>query len=706
MERQAQLWRRQVRMGAQTLEFEVGRIARQAGGAVLLTCGRCVVLATAVAAPEASGGATFFPLTVIYREKLAAAGRIPGGFLRREARPTDEETLISRVIDRSIRPFFPPGFACETQVLATVFSHDPEVDPAVLAITAASAALTISDVPWGPPIAAVRVARIDGEPRILAPASERGRADLDLVVALSREGLVMVEGSAREVSEEVLLGALDEALAAAVPLLEIQDEMRAALGKEKRGFQAAPVDEALQRFAQEYLAGRIEGVYTAGDKQARHARMDQLITETDAAWVARQPDPTAAPPGARETAEKVMRELIRARALEGQRLDGRGPEDVRPISGEAGWLPGPHGSAVFTRGETQALVTCTLGTSQDEQLIESLAGVRKESFLLHYTFPPYSVGEVRPLRGPGRREIGHGALARRALVPLLPDPEAFPFTIRIDAEISSSNGSSSMATVSGSTLALFDAGVPLRRPVAGVAMGLIAAGERSAVLTDILGDEDHLGDMDFKVAGTAEGVTAVQLDNKIGSLPRAVLAQALEQARRGRLHILGEMARICPGPRTALRPHVPQVRFVRIRPARIRDLIGPGGRNIQGIEAETGAKLDVGDDGRVRVFGYAGTRLEEAERRVRYLTGEPRVGAIYRGRVTGITDFGCFVELFYGIEGLVHISELGEGRVDHPASVTALGEELLVKVLGTNEEGKIQLSHRAAKHAGAGEIEG
>jgi polyribonucleotide nucleotidyltransferase len=351
-------------------------------------------------------------------------------------------------------------------------------------------------------------------------------------------------------------------------------------------------------------------------------------------------------------------------------------------------------------------VTCTLGTSQDEQLIENLDGVRKEAFLLHYTFPPYSVGEVRPMRGPGRREIGHGALARRALAALMPDAEAFPFTIRLDAEISASNGSSSMATVCGSTLALFDAGVPLRRPVAGVAMGLIVSGDHSVVLTDILGDEDHLGDMDFKVAGTAEGVTAVQMDNKIGSLPRDVLERALAQARRGRLHILGEMARICPAPRAEVRPHVPQVRFVRIRPARIRDLIGPGGRNIQAIEADTGAKLDVGDDGRVRVFGDAGARLDEAERRVRYLTGEPRVGAVYRGRVTGVMDFGCFVELFHGIEGLVHVSELGEGRVDHPSGVTAVGDEMLVKVLGTSEEGKIQLSHRAARQAGSDEIEG
>ncbi len=702
MAEQAGVWRRQIRVGGRTLEFEVGRIARQAGGAVLVTCGRSVVLATAVAAPEPSAQPGFFPLTVIYREKLAGAGRIPGGFLRREARPTDEETLASRLIDRSIRPFFPEGFSSETQVLVTVLSHDPDGDPAVLAISAASAALTIADIPWGLPLAGVRVARIDGEPKLFPSPGDRVRADLDLVVAVSRAGLVMVEGGAREVPEEAILAALDAVVADAEPLWMVQEELRAAMGREKRALAVPVEDAALRGRAEELLAPEIGALFAAGEKQARHAQMERLIAQVEAAWATH---PAAgACLGPREVAERVLREAIRARALDGQRLDGRGPDDVRPISGEVGWLPGAHGSAVFTRGETQAMVTCTLGTSQDEQLVEGLTGVRRESFLLHYTFPPYSVGEVRPLRGPGRREIGHGALARRALHPLLPDPEAFPFTIRLDSEITSSNGSSSMATVCGAALALQDAGVPLRRPVAGVAMGLIVAGERSVVLTDILGDEDHLGDMDFKVAGTAEGVTAVQMDNKVGSLPRAVLEHALELARRGRLHILAEMARICSGPRQELRPNVPQVRFLRIRPARIRDLIGPGGRHIQSIEADTGAKVDVADDGRVRIFGSAGTRLDEAERRARYLTGEPRVGAIYRGRVTGIMDFGCFVELFYGIEGLVHVSELAEGRVEHPGSITAVGEELLVKVLGTSEEGKIQLSHRAAAGADPSEI--
>ena len=715
MTEQAAVWRKRIRIGGQELEFEVGRIARQAGGAVLVSSGRSVVLATAVAAAETSGRAGFFPLTVIYREKLAGAGRIPGGFQRREARPTDEETLVSRLIDRSIRPFFPDGFSCETQVLTTVLSYDPDGDPVVLALSAASAALTISDIPWGRPMAGMRVARVDGELRLLPSRDDRERADLDLVVSLSRDGLVMVEGSAREVPEDAILAALDAAVAGAEPVLQLQEELRAAVGREKRGFTPPVVDEPLQRRAEQVLAPRIDSLFGPGEKQARHAAMDRLLVEVETACVglsAAEVEGTAAgappapgTPSPREAAERVLREAIRARALEGRRLDGRGPEEVRPISGEVGWLPGAHGSALFTRGETQAMVTCTLGTSQDEQLVESLAGVRREPFLLHYTFPPYSVGEVRPLRGPGRREIGHGALARRALHPLLPDQETFPFTVRLDSEITASNGSSSMATVCGGTLALQDAGVPLRRPVAGVAMGLIVAGERSVVLTDILGDEDHLGDMDFKVAGTSEGVTAVQMDNKIGSLPRAILERALEQARRGRLHILAEMERICSGPRAQPRPHVPQVRFLRIRPARIRDLIGPGGRHIQSIQTDTGAKVDVGDDGRVRIFGSAGTRLDEAERRTRHMTGEPRVGAIYRGRVTGVMDFGCFVELFYGIEGLVHISELAEERVDHPGSVTAVGEELLVKVLGTNPEGKIQLSHRAAAGADPTEIE-
>ncbi len=694
------VWRRRVRIGNQSMEVETGRLARQAAGAVLLRSGRSVLLVTAVSRAEPSVQVDFFPLTVEYREKMAGAGRIPGSFLRREARPGDHEVLGSRLIDRSIRPFFPQGFRCETQLLAHLLSFDPDIDAPALAITGASMALTLSDIPWGAPLAGIRVSRIEGEVRLFATRPERDSADLDLVVSVSREGLVMVEGFAREVSESVVLEALDAAIDGAAPLLELQEEMRSARGAEKRPHEAPPWPGDLMERARGALGGRAEEIFTGPDKQARRRAIDDVVAAMEEAI-----GPEQEVPG-REVAEHVMREEIRRQALAGRRLDGRAPGEVRSITGEIGWLPGAHGSSVFTRGETQAMVSCTLGTGQDEQLIEDLNGVRKEPFLLHYNFPSYSVGEVRPLRGPGRREIGHGTLARRAILPTLPDPESFPFTIRLDSDIASSNGSSSMATVCGGCLALMDAGVPVSRPVAGVAMGLIVEGDRNIILTDILGDEDHLGDMDCKVAGTEEGITAIQMDNKVGSLPRDILERALEEARRGRLHILGEMKRICPGPRTEIPPHVPQVVFRRIRPVRIRDLIGPGGRHIQGIQSETGAKIDVEEDGRVRIFGPPGARLKEAERRVRYLTEEPRAGAIYRGRVTGVTDFGCFVEIFFGIEGLVHISELDRERLGHPSDVAAVGDEMIIKVLGANAEGKLELSRRAALGADPSDIEG
>ena len=697
------IWQKSLRMGGETLNLEIGRVACQAGGSLLLSAGRAVILVTAVARPEPTPNAGFFPLTVDYREKMAGAGRIPGGFLRREARATTTETLTSRIIDRSIRPFFPEGFRCETQVLANVLSHDPEVDATVLALTGASAALTLSEIPWGGPLAGVRIARIDGELRTFPTASERAHADLDLVVTVSHAGLVMVEGRADEVPEEVLLEALDLATAGAAPFLEVQAHVREARGAEKRIFESPVPNEDLAARDRSALSPGIEALFGPFEKKRRNQLRADLRTEILAAL---PEDPEADPPAvSRETiTADAIRAEIRARALKGQRLDGRGPTDVRSISGEVGWLPSAHGSSIFTRGETQALVTCTLGSVQDEQMVESLAGIHKESFMLHYNFPPFSVGEVRPMRGPGRREIGHGALARRALRGMLPATESFPFTIRLESDIASSNGSSSMATVCGGTLALLDAGVPIRRPVAGVAMGLIVAGDERVILTDILGDEDHLGDMDFKVAGTEEGITAVQMDNKVGSLPRETLRAALEQARSARLTILAEMARILPGARAEIARHIPQVRFRQIRPVRIRDLIGPGGRHIQGVQSETGVKIDVDEEGRVKIFGPPGAKLREAEERVHYLTGEPVVGGIYRGRVTNVLDFGCFVELFQGIEGLVHVTQLDEERVEHPSDIAKPGDEMLVKVLGTTADGKIELSRREALGADPTEI--
>lgn len=704
MGRQDRIWRRSLRMGKQSLHLEVGRVARQAGGSVLLSAGRTVLLVTAVNRREPAAHLDFFPLTVEYREKMAGAGRVPGGFLRREARATTHETLCARLVDRTIRPFFPDGFRCETQVLATVMSFDPDGDAEVMAITGASAALTISDIPWGQPVAGVRVARLEGEMRLFPTRAQRDMADLDLVVSVSSQGLVMVEGNAAELPEELLLQALDTAVAGAAPLLEVQEEMRAALGAEKRTVRPPVADSAVLEKARSAVRARVGEIFGPRDKGERREAIDLLVAAVEET-VALKAEDNAPGLDPRVLAERAIREEIRHQALAGKRLDGRGVEEVRPVSGEVAWLPGAHGSSIFTRGETQALVTCTLGTGQDEQLIEDPSGVRRESFLLHYNFPPYSVGEVKPMRGPSRRDIGHGVLARRALKGVLPDPDDFPFTIRIESDIASSNGSSSMATVCGGTLALMDAGVPILRPVAGVAMGLIMEGDRCVILTDILGDEDHLGDMDFKVAGTEEGITAVQMDNKIGSLRREILEQALEQARRGRLHILEQMRRICRAPRSEVPPHVPRVLLRRIRPVRIRDLIGPGGRHIQSIQTDTGVKVDVSDDGRVRIYGPPGARLHEAERRVSHLTGEPRVAGIYKGRVAGVTDFGCFVELFRGIEGLVHASELDTGRVGHPSEVAVPGEEMIVKVLGTTADGKIQLSRKAALGADASEIE-
>jgi len=708
------LWAHSLRLGGSTLSLESGRLAPQAAGAVWMRTGRTALLVTAAREeePTAATARDFFPLTVEYREKLAGAGRIPGGFLRREGRTTTRETLASRLVDRSIRPHFPKGFRCETQVLATLHSFDPSGDPEVLAITGASMALAISDIPWDGPVAGVRVIVRDGELRPWPSFEERAGAALDLVVTVSRQGLVMVEGDGREAPEDGILAALDAAVEAALPLLEVQDEMRRSIGRPKRAVAPPAEDAALRAQIAEILLPGMNQAYAAHGKQARREALDRARQEVVAAVGrvmdgASEPDTSteAAQAAARRLAEEVVREEIRRRALAGQRLDGRGPEEVRPISGEVACLPGAHGSGLFTRGETQALVTCTLGTSRDEQMIEDPYGLHQERFLLHYNFPPYSVGEVRPLRGPGRREIGHGHLTRRALAPVLPEPDDFPYTVRVESEITSSNGSSSMASVCGGTLALMDAGVPIRRPVAGIAMGLIAEGDRRVILSDILGDEDHLGDMDFKVAGTEAGVTALQLDNKLGSLPREVLAQALEQARHGRRHVLGEMKKVLAAPRGEMPPQAPRVTLLRIRPGRIRDLIGPGGRHIQAIQQTTGVKIDVGDDGRVTIFGPPGARRREAEVQVRYYTGVPFVGRVYRGRVTGVKNFGCFVEIFHGIEGLVPVSELDAERVEDPARIARVGEEMVVKVLGVTREGKLQLSRRAALGASAADPE-
>ncbi len=727
-------WSGILKLGEREVKVEIGMLGAQADGSALVRSGREVLLVTAVGASDGLAGRDFFPLTVEYRERLAGSGRIPGSFFRRETRSGTGEILTSRLIDRSLRPLFPHEFRGETQVMATLHSFDEEGDPQALAITAASMAVHISDLPWKGPVAGMRVAIVDGAIRLFPSVSERKAATLDLLVSVGRAGLIMVEGRACETPEADVLRALEAAQTGAEGILALQERMRGEAGAHKRALREPVAIPGMIEILEASLGSRFDPLYTAEDKITRHLQMSEMVEEAVGAWHAgrdaeaqKLPDasggkgqargkeeeegkgqeneneaiaPEAAEKIAREAAEKILQREIRARALQGRRLDGRGPAVIRPISGEVDFLPAAHGSSLFTRGETQALVTCTLGRRQDEQLVEDAAGVHHERFLLHYNFPPYSVGEVRPLRGPGRREVGHGNLARMALEPVLPAGEDFPYTIRIESEITSSNGSSSMATVCGGTLALMDAGVALRSPVAGIAMGLIVEGERRVILSDILGDEDHLGDMDFKVAGTSAGVTALQLDNKIGSLPREILAEALEQARAGRMHILERMAAICPRTRETISPRAPQVLLRHIRPARVRDLIGPGGRHIQGIQQGTGVQIDVDDAGRVLIYGKTRAAIQEAARQVRHFTGEPQAGRFYRGRVSGVMDFGVFVELFQGIEGLVPRAEF-----DNDSARPAMGDEIVVKVLGVNREGKLQLSRRAALSVPEAEIE-
>ncbi|MBI4613099.1 MAG: polyribonucleotide nucleotidyltransferase [Planctomycetes bacterium] len=680
-----------VQIGKRSIRFETGAIARQAGGAVVVRDGDTVILVTATADTRPTA-ADFSPLTVEYRELLASAGRIPGNYFRREGRSTEGETLSSRLVDRSIRPLFPDGFRCETQVIATVLSYDPQSDPEVLSIAGAAGALLVSDIPWEGPVAGVRIGRVDGRWVAFPDSKESERSDLDLVVsAAASGGLVMVEGSARELAEEEIQAALAFAEAALAPTQVALRELAQKAGKPKRPLGIAPPDPALAEEVRHWEERIVEALMATA-KAERGARLAAAIEEALRERAAREPegDPAALEKALQEESHRIARRWI----LEsGRRLDGRGPDDVRPISGVVGWLPRAHGSCLFTRGETQAVVTLTLGAAGDEQEIESLDGVRRDPFLLHYNFPPYSVGEVRALRGPGRREIGHGNLARRALLAVLPSPGEFDFTIRLDSRITESNGSSSMATVCGSTLALMDGGVPIARPVAGVAMGLVAGpeGKNHRVLTDILGDEDHLGDMDFKVAGTARGVTAIQLDNKVGTLPAEILAEGLSKARAARLAVLARMAEILPAVRERTSPHAPQVATAWILPAQIPALIGPGGSTIQGIQRETDTKIDVEQTGRVGVFGTSAGGLSRALARIEEVAGDPEVGKVYKGTVTGVKDFGCFVKIVGGNEGILPSEELAKAGI----AELQVGRPVSVKVLGVSERGRIRLAYQA-----------
>ncbi|MEW5913647.1 MAG: polyribonucleotide nucleotidyltransferase [Thermodesulfobacteriota bacterium] len=675
--------------------IETGKIAKQASGAVWITCGETVVLVTAVGDTSMREGIDFLPLTVDYQELSYAAGRIPGNFFRREmGRPSEKETLTSRLIDRPVRPRLSKGWTYETQIIANVYSVDKVNEPDVMALTGASAALCVSDVPFDGPIAGVRVGRVDGQFIINPTAQQREKSDLDLVVAGSRDAVVMVEGGAELLSEDVVLEGIWFGHQGLQPLIDIQQHLMDAVGKPKREFNPPVEDLELKARVAELAAEGVQQVLATGPKLERYAVKRQVKKQVIA-------ELGEAAEGKQSLVKDYVDELIykgmRAMILkEGRRVDGRDYTTVRPITCEVGILPRTHGSALFTRGETQAIVTTTLGTSGDEQRIESVTeGDRFRDFLLHYNFPPFCVGEAKMLRGPGRREIGHGALARRSLQKVLPDKERFPYTVRVVSDITESNGSSSMASVCGGSLSLMDAGVPVKEAVAGVAMGLILEGGRTAVLTDIVGDEDHLGDMDFKVTGSQEGVAAVQMDIKISGVSKQIMGQALAQARDGRLHILGKMQEAISQPRGSISNWAPRITTIKIPVERIKDIIGPGGKIIRGMQIETGAKIDVEDDGTVHVAAVEGEASARAIAMIKELTQEVEEGAVYEGTVVRIMDFGAFVEIMPGRDGLVHISELDHNRVRAVTDVLKEGDRIKVKVLGVDDRGKVRLSRKA-----------
>jgi polyribonucleotide nucleotidyltransferase len=685
----------EVEVGGRTLTFETGKMAAQASGAVFATYGETGVLITAVGSDRLREGIDFLPLTVDYMEMSYAAGRIPGGFFRREiGRPSEKETLTSRLIDRPIRPLFPKGFYHELQVIATVLSVDTENDSDVIALNGASAALTISDIPFQGPIAAVRMGKIAGELVVNPTFSQLKESSFNIIVAGTKEALVMVEGSAALASEEEILEAMFTAHAQIQPILELQERMRAEVGKPKRPIPEVTVDEDLKTRVNALSRETIVRAFQESEKQVRRQTLEnglqEALTVLGPEYEGREKEISGFYFGLEKT---LVRDLV---INQQQRIDGRGYGDIRTIACEVGLLSRTHGSALFSRGETQALAIATLGTVSDEQKIETLSGDTFKAFMLHYNFPPYSVGETRMLRGPSRREIGHGALAERSLSRVLPAPEDFPYTIRIVSEILSSNGSSSMATVCGGSLAMMDAGIPIKAPVAGVAMGLIKEGDKVAILSDILGDEDHLGDMDFKVAGTAEGITALQMDIKIGGITREIMSQALHQAREARLHILGKMNEVIAQPRSELKENAPKIITLTINPDKIREVIGPGGKTVKNIVAVTGAKVDIEDDGRIHIASPDAIAANLAIKMIQDITQEAEIGKLYKGKVRKIVDFGAFVEILPGTDGLIHISELDKQRVKKVTDILQEGDEVLVKVLDVDRQGKIRLSRKAA----------
>ncbi|MDI3469417.1 MAG: Polyribonucleotide nucleotidyltransferase [Pseudolabrys sp.] len=691
--------------GGRKLTLETGRIARQADGAVLATYGETTVLATAVAAKTPREGVDFLPLTVDYQEKFYAAGRIPGGYFKREGRPTEKETLVSRLIDRPVRPLFADGWHNETQVIVTTLSHDLENDPDIVAMVAASAALTLSGVPFMGPIGAARVGFINNEYVLNPQLDEMPESQLDLVVAGTNEAVLMVESEARELSEDIMLGAVMFGHRHFQPVIEAIIKLAEKAAKEPRDLETAD-NKALEQDILGLAEKDLREAYAISKKQDRYAAVGAVKERVMAYFFPEDQEPKYDKVRVAGVFKELEAKIVRWNILDtGKRIDGRDTKTVRPIDVQVGVLPRTHGSALFTRGETQALVVATLGTAEDEQFIDALQGTYKETFLLHYNFPPYSVGETGRLGGTKRREIGHGKLAWRAIRPMLPSKEEFPYTIRVVSEITESNGSSSMATVCGSSLALMDAGVPIKRPTAGIAMGLILEDKRYAILSDILGDEDHLGDMDFKVAGTENGITSLQMDIKIAGITEEIMKVALAQAKDGRVHILGEMAKAINTARAELGEHAPRIEMFKIPTDKIREVIGTGGKVIREIVEKTGAKINIEDDGSVKVASANGESIKAAINWIKSIASDPEPGHIYEGTVVKVMDFGAFVNFFGARDGLVHISQLAPHRVNKTSDVVKEGDKVKVKFLGMDERGKVRLSMKAVDQATGEDIE-
>jgi polyribonucleotide nucleotidyltransferase len=689
-----EIHREELDWAGRKLVLETGKIARQADGAVITTYGETTVLATVVAAKAAKPGGDFFPLTVNYQEKAFAAGRIPGGYFKREGRPSEKETLVSRLIDRPIRPLFPDGYRNETQVVATVLSHDLENDPDIVAMVASSAALTLSGVPFMGPVGAARVGFINGALKVNPALEELQHSSLDLVVAGTSDAVLMVESEAKELSEATMLQAVMAGHAGFQPVIDAIVRLAEKAAKQPHDL-AIPDRRKIETAVLEVAEAELREAYKITAKQNRHNAVDAVKAKVIAALFPADAEPEFSKELVAEVFHDLQAKVVRWNILDtGIRIDGRDVKTVRPIVAEAGVLPRTHGSALFTRGETQALVVATLGTGEDEQYVDSLEGTYKERFLLHYNFPPYSVGETGRMGSPGRREIGHGKLAWRAIRPMLPTAAEFPYTVRIVSEITESNGSSSMATVCGASLALMDAGVPMKRPTAGIAMGLILEGERCAVLSDILGDEDHLGDMDFKVAGTEEGITSLQMDIKVTGINEEIMRVALDQAKAGRLHILGEMAKALTGARAELGEFAPRIETLKIPTDKIREVIGTGGKVIREIVEKTGAKINIEDDGTVKVASSDANSIRAAINWIKSIANDPEAGQIYDGTVVKVVDFGAFVNFFGSKDGLVHISQLAKGRVAKTSDVVKEGDKVKVKLLGFDDRGKVRLSMR------------